>query len=1800
MGDHSDSDSSPKSSSSSSSSPSARRRDSPPRARAQSDESGSSDGVLVELPAQEARSPGADPDGGVLVNMPADDATSGETFEDAPDDLATGGSRSARSLDESMAVVDFPEVSSVADECRKYQEEREVFAREAVALRRMLREMMGQEASLSPQGEDPDETPIHSMLDDCSRLVLELNSVARAREQQIESLQARAAEAEVSREVADAYLGSWREGSEQAVQRMLASIDAVIGQDDSSFDVAGQDGVSTVERKTSFLVERYRQVLMGVEQLEQVLAEVKPGFVGTGQADHSTILGIVSEELISSKRNEADFLQKVNTIDAENKALVGELEEVKAARDAATAEASKAKAECEQMEHKLLTTKEKLSMAVTKGKSLVQHRDSLKQALAEKTGEVDNCMAELQKKSDALQAAECRIEELKILLDDKSNEHEKCLDELRETYSAWEAAKASIEQLNEANTALTSLQASLSVKDGFIQRIEEIMSEATFSEDVLSLETIDRLGWLVEQKKIADMIFSEQHKVKDILSSVDIPHSVLTGELDSQISWLVSSLNQAKDDAFRLQNESSDMLVKLAAHESKLVSMHEEIDRLTIALLEEKQEKDMLANEYSELMSLYNAAVGKLSVVSSQNNELLKAFAEHSDVTLEGDEPMDTVKLVQQSLSKIQQRTKFSPIEGESFEKLQTLLYTLDQESTLCKIILEEDMTDRSERAGELQRMTQEISVLKNEKDSLQKELDRVEEKSSLLREKLSMAVKKGKGLVHEREGLKQVLDEKNSEIENLKQVLDGKNSEIEKLKYALHENKSETENLQEALDGKNSEIEKLKHSLNENGSITENLKQILDGKNSEIEKLNHALAENSSEIENLKLALDEKNLESDKIKQTLDERSTEVENLKREIESRESAITDLREQVAHVSLQVAHFEKLQSDIVVLNDEKGKLESMLEEAKVSWATLADSISSLALPVDQHFDEPMEKIGHIAHYIKESQVAKNSLDDALHRANEQITLQASRLSEALSTISMLQDEVSKLKDCISSSSEEKRQIQLHAAAVEEELDKTNEELAISVNKLEEANTTIHSLEDGLSQARSNLSALAAEKNEAEAKHETELTALNAKLTKCLQELDKTHGSLQSHSTEHHGYLEKLSMLVMDDNLLSLIAEEFGKTISSLRDMGFIVKSMHEQLAAKGCQTDPVMEDADFAALVSPPDYDSFIAERLANCRARKGNIDNTASFPTIVEQLSNQADYVSSFLKDLSSYMNDNIMLVLRALQLASNSFAHTLEEHDTLKIELGNKVGSNRAQEAELFSLQKELRAMSSKCIYCVQQIKTIMDDVLGLGYAIELATGSSSIESEAEGTVSILKDEDAGDYTMVADTLLSAINRLKTESEKLPAIKGNVITSLDKLNMRLKQAESAAESASHDHQLYVERVYVLEKDLKTLQDECNEMKLKIREYQEREGMFKARELEFQSLENTQITADRGILNTISRDQLEALVEKTNKLTLLLDESHLQREVKTFSSPIDKLFVVIDEFDALRREVETLRYENEDLQLNVESYAREIEQLREVSRNDGLTNRELESKSNELLEVTVSMERMIQRLGYLGGKDVLEENKPTTTQTLLSKLEKLIITSSTEAGNAKSKIQELGAKLQSREKTVDELSTKVKMLEDLYHAHLAQPEASKDRAFESSSSTIGSDMSEIEDLGAMGKASVSSVSTAAHARTMRKGSSDHLILNIGTESERLISAQDSDDKGRIKSLHASGIIPVQGKHIADRVDAICGLREPNSDEQAASKAGANGVLALLAPMVARQHFVTLLLSNQLPRSIIVQ
>ncbi|XP_058195147.1 trans-Golgi network-localized SYP41-interacting protein 1-like [Rhododendron vialii] len=76
--------------------------------------------------------------------------------------------------------------------------------------------------------------------------------------------------------------------------------------------------------------------------------------------------------------------------------------------------------------------------------------------------------------------------------------------------------------------------------------------------------------------------------------------------------------------------------------------------------------------------------------------------------------------------------------------------------------------------------------------------------------------------------------------------------------------------------------------------------------------------------------------------------------------------------------------------------------------------------------------------------------------------------------------------------------------------------------------------------------------------------------------------------------------------------------------------------------------------------------------------------------------------------------------------------------------------------------------------------------------------------------------------------------------------------------------------------------------------------------------------------------------------------------------------------------------------------------------------------------------------------------------------------------------------------------------------------------------------------------------GPITKKAVAPAAFTAHARTLHKGSNDHLAIDINSESDRLIKNEETDeDKGHIfKPLNTSGLVPLQGNMIADRIDGL--------------------------------------------------
>lgn len=1364
--------------------------------------------------------------------------------------------------------------------------------------------------------------------------------------------------------------------------------------------------------------------------------------------------------------------------------------------EAANAEASRMRAEVEQTENRLAATREKLSMAVTKGKSLVQHRDTLKQSLAERTAELDHCRQELQhtsealhstkasvggleselerrslelqeksaamvsveasaeelqrllaekssklerclleldQKNDALVSTETNAEELKKLLADKTSELERQLLEFQKISTDLETAKENAEKLSEAQNLVQSLQDLLSHRDMIIQDIEERLSQYDSSPEVLSMGVIDRLKWLIDQKQVADAVFLDTHKIRDALSTIDLPEDILSVDLESQIHWLGKSLAQSRTDLIKLQHEITSARDGVDLYESDISEARNQIERLTATLLEERQRNGSLQDEVGDLTRKYEEMDEKLISLSSQKDELMKLLVEVFGSTDDEQPSVGTTLTVEKCIGKIKEMTRANIFEKEQFDRVQSLLYVKDQELTMLQDMFDEVKFDRSEMESmstKLGSAREEIASLRNERDSLQKELERVEERSSQIRDRLSLAVRKGKGLVQERDGYK--------------------------------------------------------HSL--------------------------------------------------------DEKTTQIEMLNQELQRRDSVIAEYVEKINTISVYTEHIQKLESDVVSLKDQRDEINRILQERNNMLQKLLLSVESVVIPTDKHFEEPVEKVNWIAEHIHKSEIAQTHIEQELEKVNEEVTLQSSKLVDAFTTIQLLENQLSK-------ATEEKKGMQMDRSSMEQELENMKEEHHKQACKLADAYTTIKSLEDLLSNAETQISLLNSERTEVETRNKLEINTLNTKLAECMEELARTHGSLESKSDELTNQIGDLQVFVKDGSLLSLMTEEFRKKVEDLRDMGYLIRNIQEQLAAKGLHISG-SEHPDLTKLHSLPEFEDFMKDRMVHLEIITGEAGDVPSFTKLVEVFRSQATLFGDTFKDLSSYMDSHIALTVKALQGVRDQFIHIVEVNESLTTNLEALEAQNKAQEFKIASLQNEIMGLLSACTDASQELQVELHDFIGLDSSSKPDKMSFDLESTSKEEAGRVAEQlDGSESTKVAKSLLLAARSIRNNFEELASARSAWITSISDLENKLKQAELTAETAVRDGNLNQERVSKLQVDLDALQIVCSEMKVKIEEYQAREDVLRDKEAEILSSKQTLSSKHSGLGDELFlQDQMETLIDKINSMEVPSNVAETESQV-FFSSPFDKLFYILDKVTELQHKIESLSYEKEVMQLSLGTHSREIEHLKEAAETASTDNQDFELKKIELTDLTVGLERIIQRLA---GNYSLEDQKPITAKRLLPVLERLISASILESEKLKSRMQELAVELLEKENVANELSKKVKFLEGSIRGSAAQPDSVKERAvFESSTSATGSEISEIEDLGPLAKSSKSPASAAAHVRTMRKGSADHLVLNVDPESERLISAWETDDKGHFfKSLNASGLIPKQGKSIADRVDGI--------------------------------------------------
>ncbi|TKY47720.1 restin-like [Spatholobus suberectus] len=1594
---------------------------------------------------------------------------------------------------------------------QEYQEERQAVTQGVLDLHCQLKTLTGQQNEAEVGDREVTDVPLREMIKECLEFVKTASdewsnsetTISNLREhlsmkdREIEDLNAKLARLTVSNESlqvsSEAQLEKDR-NVEIAIDKTISSLATVVtrGQvlDDS---ISGK--IVYIEEGTTHLIEKYNQILSEIYQLGQSFSEVG---LDTKDQEYGNILADAHGGLLELKRKETELVEKLAQLEDENRKLVDELDKEKAMIGTLNTELGNLKIELEQEKVKCANTKEKLSMAVTKGKALVQQRDSLKMSLADKSSELEKCSIELQEKLVALQAAELAKEELA-----------------------------------QSENMVTSLHNSLQEKNAIFDQVEEILSHAKPDEHEI-FDMPERLRWLVDERNTLKDAFLELCKLKEVLSLVDLPEPVSSSDLESQMNWLTDSFLRVRDDMHTLQEEIST--IKEASDNY--------IDRLSVSLLLELQEKDYLLSELSDLRFEYDELVGKNNQISLEKDQIVNMLVDLCGLKME-DEGIDQISsststIIDLCFQIIKGQSgpfsRASHIDAELLERIQSLLYVRDQGLMLYEDILEEEMlirSDVSKLSNELKVTSEEIIALKEERSSLLQDLERSEEKTAMLRDKLSMAVKKGKGLVQDRDNLKGLLNEKNSEIEQLKVDLQKQESAVSEYRDEINRLSSDVQSmpkLEADLLEMKMERNQFEQFLMESNNMLQKVMECIDGIilpvdpvfDEPIEKVKW-LAGYVGECQDAKVHVEQElQLVKEKISVLeikLAEAQATVKSLEQELSSSDDNVSQLAE------------EKTE-----LERGKAKVEEELHKVKEKVAEVCSTTKSL----EDALSQAEKDVSILSKEKEQAQVSRVAAERELESVKDEAAKQTSKLAEASRTIKDLEDKLSKVEGNVNLLTEKYNADQVVKIDMENELEKLQDEAANHASKLAGASATIKSLEDALSKAQDDISAL----EDANKIAKQEISSLGLKLNSCMDELAGKNGSLENRSLQLIGLLNDLQVLMKDTTLFPRIKQCFKRKGETLKKMNLILNKVRDNVAmtASDSKVQLVIEENPLVRKTFLDGPENFEVE-LDNTEIDDADIDTIiSSFGKIVKGFQLRNKHIADKFDEFSDCM-DELISPLHEKLLETEAISTTaVENMEIMKEEANTMEKLKEQQENIIATLENNISVLLSACTDSTIALESEVDKNLG-------RPGSTSevekLNLEAGAQAEHHKNSKYGEAT---HNLMNASRKAQTLIRQFECRSEEVAATIEDLQNKLKETTVAFELVTDERDLNKNRVLQLESDIQSLQSACSEFKDKLEGYHALEEKLEKKEAEISSMHSALLAKEESSL--LPASQMRDLFDKIDRIKIPIVESEEDDLEPHTSAPMRKLFYIIDSVTRLHNQINSLSHDKEQLQSILESKDLEIKDLKEKVKQLNRNYEDSKMIKNELSELSYVLEKI---MDILGASEWVVDRKSKGVKELISALEKHIIAILSESENSKSKAQELDIKLVGSQKVIDELTTKVKVLEDSLQDRTSQPDIVQERSiYEAPSLPAGSEIIEVEEGSSLGKKAISPVPPAAHVRNMRKGSADHLALDIDVESDNLINRADTDDdKGHVfKSLNTSGFVPKQGKLIADRIDGL--------------------------------------------------
>ncbi|MQL83523.1 hypothetical protein Taro_016014 [Colocasia esculenta] len=1497
------------------------------------------------------------------------------------------------------------------------------------------------------------------------------------------------------------------------------------------------------------------------------------------EQDHSHLEPLhlfIKQNIIPRVSELLEFKEKVNLLTSKDAQQENELQilkdslsRVEEALQNSRSELNSKVSELEQSEQRLSSVREKLSIAVSKGKGLIVQRDSLKQTLMEKTSELEMCLQELQSK-------EARLFDLETKL--KSSEADR--------------VEALESELSYIRNSATAFRDSFLQKDSILQKIEEVMEELDLPEDFHSKDIVEKVDWLAKFATESTSFQSTDWEQKNSLGGSQAD----PGPVGTDTKWkdsLQSVSSPGQDDLKRKYEEllnrfyglaeQNDMLEQSLMERNDLVRRWEKVlDRIDMPLqlkcLEPEDRLEWLGRKLLEVQQDRDSLLTKIDNVEISTESLLSDLEASQKKISELNAAFDTIRRENEFLSE-----NLAKLRSEHFQVLDRAAQNELEKDDLLKEIagLQEKLAD----------LDQALVTMRHENESLSGNMANLRSEHLELLGRAAQNELEKDDLQKEIADLQEKLAEK-SDCKACTEIL----TEMKKLHDLIGEalpyhDKPDTSSSDRSINCLESSLRKLVDNYTtfslERNVIPHDSSGVCNNMMLEDDNLKQLLGDKEQTLMALKVELDEV---SHNLAVAKGERDTIIERCNMHVSEMEALAVQRNTLQQEREIAVDKYQSLVSDLEAMIKQRDLLQDQLKQEEQRSASMREKLNVAVRKgkglvqqrdsLKQTIEEMKTELDHLQKELNqrvEILQSENNLLRSTLAESENTLLERSQtlnsLFNALYSIDLgadtdIIDPIQRLQYIGKLINDMRTAV----ASFENEAIKSKKAAELLVAELNEVQEGAENLQDDLVKAEAELAQYSREKVIVEGERRNAVSHLE-QLMIAHNEEKKTHlGSIIRLRDDIFG-LRKSSV-----GLSKMLANVLSRDVDLLCSMKLSVESIMKLVDDTNSVFRPLLAPTDLLSDVILSEDATFSADGVSETDI-SGGVDGGVITEYIqvaghsLYECGREFSVLKEKLLEHSFTINEQFKALCEMVEVTQSRIASRELSSDSLKRDIAHFEMIIKNKENELNLTYRNITLLHQACRKSILELENRKAQVVGKSGASLTLPSWVHEEGHVDAQTSFSEDF----IRTVADSLLTTVKGssnileevVEERQKELKATMLDFQRELQEKDMQqnricaelvsqIREAEAVAKKFSVDLDSAKLQVEKLESQIKEMEDHQKVSEVRFNELKSLEASAKEYEQRIKSLMDSLTAKDQeieGLIQALDEEesQMEGLQSRNQELEQVVRQNNLALENLEASraKALAKLSTTLSRFDELHRLSESLVSEIENLQSQIQEQDSEISFLRqEVARctNDVLAKQEGSKKVlSDLHEVQTWMDTMVLRLG--GHKLDIDNQNGNQIHSYIKYLDKQIPSVIAELEDLRIVVQNKDALLDIEKGRVNELSHRAEVLEVSLREKESQVAPSGGSTEPGQPLTVNSpDSLEVEPM--INKRSALG-STVSHARSGRRVNTDHIAVAIDLEQDNSTLDDEDDDKAHgFKSLTTSKIVPRATRPIADRIDGL--------------------------------------------------